>query len=289
VSRIVVESHKGRRILGQLGPGEDLLGGLLGICRKHRVRAGSLRVTGVLQDLALANYDGAGKGMTVPRTFRGAVTLVSGEGIVAEHRGKNDVALRVVISRQRDNGVEVLGGQCTGARVVSCEFIIDAFEDVILRRDTDRGAGMPIITEAISAADIAEVQEEAQPSGDELLATAKTLKILDRPAGTQRGMEALPQAEPQPVSEAEPVETGLLPDEPEEEIAPERMVKPGDILEHQQFGRCEVEKCSSDEDFVTVRLRNNRLVRLSTEVLDLRYDGDEGGGRQLFTAVPAPR
>ena len=287
MSRIVVESHKGRRILGQLGPGEDLLGGLLGVCRKQRVRAGAVRISGVLQDLALANYDGAGKGMSVPRTFRGAVMLLSGEGVVAEHKGKNDIALRVVISRQRDNGVEVLGGQCTGARVVSCEFIIDAMEDVILRRDVDRGAGMPIITEAISAVDLAD-QEPAPTPNDELLAASKTLKVLDRPAGTQRGMEALPQAAPKPPPPEE-LPPALLVSEEEEDLPPDRMVKPGDTLEHQQFGRCEVQKCSADEDFVTVRLRNGRLVRLSLEVLDLRFVSDEDGGRQLFTAVPAPR
>ena len=271
--------------MGQLGPGEDLLGGLLGLCRKHLVRAGTIRVTGVLQDLALANYDGAGKGMGVPRTFRGAVMLVSGEGVVAEHKGKNDVALRVVISRQRDNGVEVLGGQCTGARVVTCEFVIDALEDVILRREIDRGVGMPIISEAISAADIAAAPEEMTTDQD-LLATAKTVKVQDKPAGTQRGMEALPAPAKLPVFEP-PTEPGSL--EPEEAEEPYRAVKPGDILEHQQFGRCEVQKYSSDEDFVTVRLRNGRLVRLSLEVLELRFERDEEGGRQLFNASPAPR
>lgn len=281
MSRIVVESHKVRRILGQLGPGEDLLGGLLGVCRKYRVRAGSLKITGVLQDLALANYDGAGKGMGVPRTFRGAVMLISGEGVIAEHKGKNDVALKVVISRQRDNGVEVLGGQCTGARVVSCEFVIDALEDVLLRREIDRGAGMPIISEAISAADLDGAPEEA-PTDQDMLATAKTLKVNDRPAGTQRGMEALP-------TPVQPPEPDPVSPEPDMEEEPYRIIKPGDVLEHQQFGRCEVQKCSADEDFITVRLRNGRLVRLSLEVLDLRFERDEGGGRQLFNAIPAPR
>lgn len=276
MSRIVVESLQGRRILGQLGPGEDLIGGLTGICRKFNVRTGIVQVTGVLQDLALANYDISGKGMGAPTTFRGACTLVSGTGILAEQKGKSDLSLMVVISRQRDNGVEVLGGKCAGARVVTCEFIIEAREDVLLRRDLDRGVGMPIITEGLSAHEEAEEGDAEEAPTD-----PKTVPILDRPAGAQRGMDPLP-----PVPEREPLPEPVEP-LPDEE--PLRNIKVGDILEHKQFGRCEVQKTSGDEEFVTVRLRNNRLVRLSLDVLDLRFEGHEDGGRQVFTAMPAPR
>ncbi len=277
MSRIVVQSLEGRRIVGQLGPGEDLLGGLLGVCRKYNVRAGQVTVTGVLQDLALANYDVSGKGMGAAKTFRGAVTLISGQGLVGELRGKSDLSLSVVISRQRDNGVELLGGRCAGARVVVCEFVVESMEDVLIRRDLDRGVGMPIIAEMISAEDLDEAEEPEEVPTD-----PKTVPVVDRPAGVQRGMDPLP---PVPKREKLPEPVEPTPDP----LPPDRNIKVGDVLEHNQFGRCEVQKTSGDEEFVTVRLRNNRLVRLSLDVLDLHFKGIEEGGRQVFTAVPAPR
>ncbi len=136
---------------------------------------------------------------------------------------------------------------------------------------------MPIITEMISAADLEVAVEEEEVATD-----PKSIPIMDSPAGSQRGMEPMPPAPPR-----EPLPKPAPP--PIQDEAPRRIVKAGDILEHQQFGRCEVQKCSADEEFVTVRLRNNRLVRLSLEVLDLQFEGLEEGGRQSFTSKPARR
>jgi hypothetical protein len=81
----------------------------------------------------------------------------------------------------------------------------------------------------------------------------------------------------------------LLPpsNEPEPESEePYRPVRTGDILEHAQFGRCVVQRVDSDQETVSVRLRNGRLVRLNLEVLRLRFQGEEDG-HQIFATVGA--
>ena len=70
MSRLVVESHPTRRIVGQLGPGEDLRQGILAICQERRVRCAFLRLSGVVEELALAHYDRSSRSMGQPRTFR---------------------------------------------------------------------------------------------------------------------------------------------------------------------------------------------------------------------------
>jgi len=65
-----------------------------------------------------------------------------------------------------------------------------------------------------------------------------------------------------------------------------RQPEAGDLLMHPKFGRCKVEKTSIDSDFITVRLRNHRLVRLSLEVLDVSFLEEDEEGNQVFRVVP---
>jgi predicted DNA-binding protein with PD1-like motif len=55
----------------------------------------------------------------------------------------------------------------------------------------------------------------------------------------------------------------------------------GDILEHPNFGRCEVQRIDEGAERISVRLTNGRLVELGLEVLHLERLRTEGD-RQLF-------
>jgi hypothetical protein len=70
------------------------------------------------------------------------------------------------------------------------------------------------------------------------------------------------------------------PPPPQEEVR----VAPGDLIDHPKFGRCIVERVEGDNEFVSARLRNQRLIRLSLDVLTLHPAGEEDGKR-LFRAV----
>ena len=61
-------------------------------------------------------------------------------------------------------------------------------------------------------------------------------------------------------------------------------VRPGDFIDHPKFGRCAVERVDGDYEFVTARLRNQRLIRLSLDVLTLIPAGVEDG-KNVFRAV----
>jgi predicted DNA-binding protein with PD1-like motif len=66
--------------------------------------------------------------------------------------------------------------------------------------------------------------------------------------------------------------------------APEVQVRPGDLIDHPKFGRVQVERVDGDNEFVSARLRNQRLIRLSLEVLTLIPAG-QADGHNLFRAV----
>jgi predicted DNA-binding protein with PD1-like motif len=258
---LTVESHRVRRILGRLERGDDLLRGLIAVCETHQIRCAQIQASGFLEEIALTHYDPAGRAMAPPRHFRGALTLLSARGVIGELSGHLDLQLQVMVSRLGDNGIELLGGTCASGRVLTCEVVIEVMEDVLLRRAVDRGLGLPLLSETFSAGPSA---ADTQPASSEASA-------------------ALSPAEP---ATPEPPSALPPPGEPEEEdeIEPYRQIKAGDLIEHRQFGLCEVQRVSGDEEFVTVRLRNNRLVRLSLDVLDLRYKGDEDGHQVFYTA-----
>lgn len=60
-------------------------------------------------------------------------------------------------------------------------------------------------------------------------------------------------------------------------------LRAGDILMHQTFGRCEVQRIEGSYEFAHVRLKNGRLVRLSLDVIRLSPGGAEQG-RRVFRA-----
>ena len=61
-------------------------------------------------------------------------------------------------------------------------------------------------------------------------------------------------------------------------------VRPGDLINHPKFGRCAVERVDGDMEFVTARLRNQRPIRLSLDVLTLVPAG-QGEWVNVFRAV----
>lgn len=269
--RRIEESQQSRRILGQLNRGEDLPQGLLSVCQVRGVRCALVAAYGVVDELQLACYDAEGRGMAKPKKLRGAVQLLQAKGILAELDGHLHLELSLVASRQRDNGIEVLGGICSAARVVACEFVIEALDDLIVRRAMDRTTGLPSWQEAFSAAGGA------------------ASEAAGRGPGSEPAAEREPSS-PGKLSWADAVMASVRAPEPKEEEEedagePYRPVRVGDFLDHQKFGRCEVQRVDSDQEYVTVRLRNSRLVRLNLEVLRLRYTGDEEG-RQVFVAAP---
>lgn len=215
---IVAESHRSRRLVGRLDRGADLLAQLTDACRAHAVYAGEVRVAGTVDDVVLGQ-----------RRLDGAFDVVT----FAATLGAHTPSLLATVTLGRDDGT-LVGGRLTAARVIACEFVVDAFDDV--------------------AREVAPV-EKPQPTWQDVAAASA----------------AAPPPPPTTVDEPPPEEVN---------------VQAGDFIDHPQFGRVSVERVDSDQEFVTARLRNQRLIRLSLEVLTLIPAGQENG-RNLFRARPA--
>ena len=279
--------------MGRLAGGEDLLQGLLSVCHAQKVRCATLSGSGVLEELAIAHYDASSRAIGKPRWFRTPMQLLALTGTLTEHEGKADLRLNVTASRQGDNGIELLGGLLAGGRVLTCEFVIDALDDVLVRRGVDRRTGLAIWQEFLGGASPggagstarADAGKAAPPgAGGGGASPAGEGSVVDAAEAQTQTIPPLPAAWQEAIQASADALDASPEDDEEEEIY--RPIKSGDFLDHRKFGRCVIERVDANEELITVRLRNDRRIRLNVAVLNLRFSGEEGG-HQIFVARSA--
>jgi uncharacterized protein len=260
---MVAESRLARRLVGRLDRGADALAVLIDICRERNVRSGEIRATGAFEQVVLSEFDQKARNFRPQRRFDAQFEIVTFYGNISEREGKPNVQARVSLSRERDNGIEVVGGQLVSGRVFAFEFVIEAWDDLILRRMPDAQTGLHLWREAIAL------------DPNEAIATPHV--PFETPARTQWKDVMAASNEP-------PAEPITMNDPPPPVLDEHAKPVSGDFLDHPKFGRCQVERIEGDYEFVSARLRNQRLIRLSLDVIALELVGREGE-HQLFRVV----
>jgi predicted DNA-binding protein with PD1-like motif len=295
---IVAESFRGRRFVGRLDRGVDLFGSLLQLCRERHITTCELRAIGSLEAIELSDYDQAGKAWKPSRKFSGGFELLQLTGNVSEKDGQLTVHAHASLMRDRDSGIELLGGHVVAARVFAVEFVLECFDDVLLRRANDDATGLTLWREAVALPNAAPVTPPLAASAPAPAAAPSMAPAVSAPRAPQP-----PPARPVPV--APPGATTLVPDDgpgwaevaavsaqrPAPAADPmggstsdaDDPVKLGDIIEHPKFGRGDVQRVEGADEYVHVRLASGRLVRLSLDVLKLTMVRREGK-RRIFRA-----
>lgn len=258
---LVTESRSGRRLVGRLDRGMNLFDAILDVCRDRRVRTAELRALGALEAVEVAEYDQVLKTWKAARTFSGGMEILNLTGNVSERNGQLTVHAHGSVMRERDNGVEILGGHIIAARVFALEFVIDAFDDIILRRGTDSATGLTQWTEALAVGAVEAGAPAAMPTPN----VPSAASIPSSVAASWSDVAAASAKREPKVDDSHDVDDGTL--------------EPGDILIHPTFGRCEVQRIEGSYEFAHVRIKNGRLVRLSLEILKVAPAGNEAGHR----------
>jgi predicted DNA-binding protein with PD1-like motif len=292
------ESRRGRRIIARLDRGTDLFESIRALCQKHRVRCGELRGIGSLEQAELVAFDQAQRRWKPARTLAGGgLELLHLQGNLSEEDGTLSIQCQATVMRDRDAGVEVLGGHLRRAVVYSVELVIESFDDVVLRRQTDAATGLARWQEALSEEDpvkpVPPPHVVAPPpviASPPVIAPPPVAAPILSPAPPPPVVPVAapvpaPTATPAPtwaavaaVSQARPPEPAA--DEHDEDV----LLNAGDVILHPRFQRCVVHRVEGNGEFVQVALKNGRVVRLSLEVLRLTPKGIENGQR-IFAAT----
>ena len=244
------EARVGRRFVGQATMGDDLVSSIAATFARAGAALAEVHASGTIEDAVVT----AGEH---PRHLHGPLELLSLTGMVRlDAHGRSAPRLAAVFGREGDNGIDLLGGQLVSARARLVDFVLQTLELGESRRPP---APNPESTEPAEA--------PAPPSWAQVVEAASLGSASKMPSASRT---ETPRSAPVPPEE--PAES--------EEAPPELQV--GDFLEHPKFGRGRIERVE-DGEFVSVRLENGRMVRLSLEVLTLAAAGTHQG-RPLYRA-----
>jgi predicted DNA-binding protein with PD1-like motif len=250
----------------------DFVPAVLQICREAKITAAEVRARGALVWLEVCDYQQHSRRFGAPRRYQGNVELLSLHGTLSLQAGEPTLEAQVALiwanvesstepGARVPHGPAVAGGRLVAGRVLACALILQTYVDVTLIRSHDPATGLhrwgpPSQLPAPPATPTPATPTPPTPAP---------------PLQTDEGAPKRSWSQAIAASAALSPPSSKADDGNEGDAEPGRLVapRPGDWLDHPTFGRCPIERVQGDADFVSVRLRNQRLVRLSLEVLRL--------------------
>lgn len=268
--------------MGRIEQGEDLVETLTDLCRDHDVHAGQIQAIGSLSRAEVARFSPAESTYETVFDAEGDFELISLSGNVSQLGDQIVLRLEVLLSAMGPAGPQVLSGQLRSAKAISCEFVLEVFEDLAVERRLDPDSGR------LTVKTIRRTAEPAQPAETSSADQAEQAKPIAgkgmswNDAAGESNEVAGGAATPPPSAgrgadeerSAEDIYAGVNLEEP--------LMEAGDILEHPKLGNCRVMKVE-DGDFAHVRLPRGRIRKLSLDIVDVEFDRQEDG-RRVFTA-----
>ncbi len=140
----VAESRQSRQLIVRLPRGADLVSALQRLFAEHDVRAGWIQGLGAFERVELCEYDQRALRYEPARRIDRPVELLHLEGNVSLRDGAPFPHLHATVSYETQDGIVVLGGHLTSARVFACELRVTVFEDVTLERQEDPATGLSL-------------------------------------------------------------------------------------------------------------------------------------------------
>jgi predicted DNA-binding protein with PD1-like motif len=135
-------ARPGKRVIGRLEKGDDLLAGVTEFCRKNHISAGTVNVIGAVRKAALGYYDQKRKAYDRPIKLKKALELASCSGNISMKDNAIFLHLHAVFSDKR--GRTFGGHVLPGTVVFAAEFSIQELIGADLIRMADPGTGLSL-------------------------------------------------------------------------------------------------------------------------------------------------
>ncbi len=210
-----------------------------------------------------------------PQLFNSPCEILSLTGNLSFKDGSPFAHLHATVSRETDNGIQVLGGHLVRGLVFACEFMVECCDDLALQRRYDAVTGLHLWTPELGSVSMSGVpsprMNQSRPPSHTPVAHASSMEYPNgMPSSTGRATRPTPppsraaQADPDPWGDDDP--------------------QTGDWLEHSQYGLCQIEHIAADGTW-TVRLASGafKTLRLDFFMASLRQTQ---GTERIFTLRP---
>lgn len=266
---IYQESNRVRRIVGRLERGDDCVDELSEFCKEHDIEAGEVRAVGRLSEVEVVRFDPEANEYRPVFDGEGNFDLLNLTGNVSRLGDEVVVRLQSVLSADGPVGPQVITGQLRSGRVLEFEFVLEVFEDLELERRLDGETGL-LTLQSIRRRDV----EEAPEPEPEKPAESIGGKSMSWGDAAEASKEAKQQESEPSETRDESIYEGIDLEEP--------LLEAGDVLDHPKLGKCTVMKVEDDK-YAHIRLPKGKIRKLSLNVVDVRYKGEEEG-RNVFEA-----
>ncbi|MBN2724164.1 MAG: hypothetical protein JXR95_08855 [Deltaproteobacteria bacterium] len=151
----IVESNINRKFVGEFTKGMEVQKAVSRILLDKGIRTGLIRIFGHIENVVLLS-DKDGGILNEKRVLNRAGQLLRCEGIISEMDGKFDPVLYTTIGIETEGGMMVLGGVLQEARVLQCEFVLESFDDIFIRKTMNQ-TGLPSWTDVFTPGESGEL------------------------------------------------------------------------------------------------------------------------------------
>ena len=131
---INMESKQGRRVVGRLESGANIVEGLLGVCQKHSVNTGQLQGIGYLRNASLSHDTPENSTDNEPLEV-GICHVISLTGNISMQSESSVLHLQVLLLETKTQTLHA--GRLVGGEVMDVEFAIHSVDDFSLLRSED--------------------------------------------------------------------------------------------------------------------------------------------------------
>ncbi len=232
---IVAESLGVRRWIGRLERGDRLPAAFLDFARAHEVQTGWISAIGAFEYVDVCEYDqGTQEYKEAVRVD--ACEVLSLKGNLSFKDERPFAHLHAVVSKEREGGVDVIGGHLIEAQVFALEFHVEAHQGIELSRERDDATGLDLWAEG------------SQTVGSD--------------APTELTWELAAALSEEADRRSHPAGPGI----------PAR----GDWIEHPKFGLCRIEGLGQDQVMIIKLpdARRKKIKADRLEYLEPRRDGN---------------
>ncbi|MCA9583127.1 MAG: DNA-binding protein [Myxococcales bacterium] len=299
---ILFESQNVRRIVGRLERGESVLEALGAVARDRGIASGWVTALGAFEWVELAEYNQGDQEYQSPTRVEHC-EILNLTGNLSLRQGKVFVHLHAAVSKERKDGIDVLGGHVTAGQVFACEFVIESYADVMLARDYDQATGLDLWQgTSLSVVDGELVESDAGDGAAAPAGTATSRRGRPDPDGSSSetvddggGEDGTGQGGGLSWAQVAAASGALQSVKPssggtrapwQEPAAPrEQMPKRGDYVEHKTFGLCRVDGRGTDGALIICPHNDSRRRKISVEHFEF-LGPKESKGRRVFILRP---
>jgi predicted DNA-binding protein with PD1-like motif len=320
---ISFESRQVRHVVARLERGDRLQEALRALAEEHQIGAAWISALGAFESVELCEYDQEGQRYRPGRRVDTPVEIINLTGNISFKDGAPFAHVHATVSREKPDGIEVLGGHVVDATIFACEIRLDVYDDLLLGRSHDEATGLslwadpeassdavaeaPAAAEAsvptsgggVSWADVAQASTApelpAAPAvveeAGEVARPPERLSLAERRrrAKARQGEKKKQQldtrnAPPARAPEPLPAKRRMTEDEFFEEPIPE----PGDYVQHKVFGLCAVDG-ESETGGLIIRMENGVRKAIKLQIFEVRPPREDAEGRRIFDLVPKRR